>query len=107
MIRTSRFIAFSLNILLFATQDASAQFTTVINVPPDVSLGFLSADTQLNLFDGGTLSSLVRTSATGLNTEVNIHGGVVANAFRFENIDTVNLAGGTVGDFVNLVAVHM
>jgi hypothetical protein len=43
-----------------ATATASAQFTTVLNIPPDPNIGYsqsIGAGTQLNLFDDGSVGT--------------------------------------------------
>lgn len=91
--------------LLAITSTTTAQpFTTVINVPPDIAPGSIGSDTQLNLFDGGTIDSLGAGLRNEFNSniEVNISGGVVdhgiqAGNFRATNTNVfVNVSGGTV-----------
>jgi hypothetical protein len=90
---------------------ASGQpFTTVINVPPDPAPGGIGSDTQLNLFDGGSLPFGFTLAGTlfGLNSniEANILGGTVgsgvlvgvAAGFGTNSDVTLNIGGGVVGD---------
>lgn len=82
----------------FAGRQANAQFTTVINVPPDVAPSLIGADTQLNLFEGGSISSLHIGIPTGDNVEVNVHGGSVGDFITASSGSLVNILGGAVGN---------
>lgn len=75
-------------------------FTTVINVPPDVSPVTIGSDTQLNLFDGGSIPDLFEAGAPGVvstDVEVNIHGGTVGAVFNTYAGSTINMNAGTAG----------
>jgi hypothetical protein len=79
---------------------ARAQFTTVINVPPDVAPNSIGSNTQLNLFDGGSIGSSFDAGASngsGVNIEVNVFGGSVGTGFAAFGGSTVNISGGSVG----------
>jgi hypothetical protein len=70
--------------LLVSPADVRAQFTTVINVPPEVAPTSIGSDTQLNLGDGGEIGSNFDAGAddgSSTNVEVNIDGGSVGNSF--------------------------
>src|SRR5687767_3641044 len=85
---------------LFLVELASAQFTTVINVPPDVAPNSIGSFTQLNLFNGGVLTGGFEAGTPGTtntSVEVNIHGGSVGDSFRANNGSTINISGGTIG----------
>ena len=63
---------------------ALAQFTTVLDIPPDLAPTSIESDTQLNLSDGGVLPDGFRAGnvdGTSTNMEVNINGGTVGNNF--------------------------
>ncbi len=101
-------------IFLFTVIRASsvfAQFTTIINVPPDVEF-IINSNTQLNLSDGGVIGrpytpsgfspgvdvgSSVTLSGPTENIEVNISGGEVIGEFSARNGATVNISGGSFG----------
>lgn len=85
-------------------------FTTVINVPTDIAPRNIGSDTQLNLFDGGSLQPGFTLAGTlyGLNShiEANIYGGTAGNRVLVgipkglggTNSDvTLNISGGVVG----------
>ncbi|MEN0019391.1 MAG: hypothetical protein AAF747_00750 [Planctomycetota bacterium] len=59
----------------------------------------LGSDSQLNLFDGGTIFSLFSAGpidGSGSNVEVNISGGSVGSGFAANSGSTVNISGGSV-----------
>ena len=79
---------------------AFAQFSNVINVPPDPVPEFVGADSQLNLFDGGFLPvrySVGEAGGNNSNVELNVHGGVIGQGLTINNNSVVNVSGGTVG----------
>ena len=83
----------------------NAQFTTVINVPPDVAPEFIGSDTQLNLLTGGVLAGNAddiffagSPAGTSQNVELNILGGEAQLLDVYAGA-TVNMAGGTLEDF--------
>jgi len=88
----------------FAVLPAHGQpFSTIINIPPDVAPGFIGSNTQLNLFDGGVISSVLDAGAsdgTSTNIEVNISGGSVGGGlndfFNAYEGSEVNISGGSV-----------
>jgi hypothetical protein len=88
-----------------ATAPASAQFTTVLNIPPDPDIGHfqsIGAGTQLNVFDDGFVGTFFGAGATdGTSTyvEVNIYGGVVGANFLAHSGSMVNISGGSVVGF--------
>jgi hypothetical protein len=74
-----------------------AQFDTIINVPPDRPPGEIESNTQLNLFDGGSITRLdAGPSGNGTNIEVNVFGGTgfVIWAYRGSRLD---ISGGVIG----------
>ncbi len=92
----------------------NAQFTTVINVPPDVAPDSIGSDTQLNLMDGGMLSGMPadpdNPNSTGIfeagspdgssqNVELNITGGE-AEFLDVHAGGILNMSGGTAFDFL-------
>ena len=99
----STLLAITVVVVSFLARDASAQFTTILNIPPDPDIGNdqgIGSDTQLNLFDGGTIGVRFDAGAldgTSTNIEVNISGGLVGDGFRAFDGSTVNISGGGVG----------
>ena len=92
--------ALSVLVLLLASH-AFAEFTTVLNVPPDPAPDQIGSDTQLNLFEGGALPDLFHAGApdgSSSNVQVNIIGGSVGKGFGASRGSTVNISGGSVGD---------
>ena len=84
----------------FAIGQAKGQFTTIINVPPDVAPSSIGSDTQLNLFQGIALRFVFSRRAsdgTSSNVEVNITGGSVGIFFDANSGSVVNISGGSVG----------
>jgi len=81
--------------LSFATQKGFGQFSTVINVPPDVAPSWIDSGTQLNLSAGGTLDKFFWV---GNGSEANISGGSVGLRFEVDNGSTANISGGSFGD---------
>jgi hypothetical protein len=95
-------LCFACNIAL-STGQVYALFSTILNIPPDPNiteeLQFIDSDTQLNLFDGGSIAerfSAGSRNGTSMNVEMNIFGGSVSNFFVAIN-STVNISGGDVG----------
>lgn len=75
-----------------------AQFSTVINVPPDPAPTSIGSNTQLNLYTGGTLvfGLGVGSSAGGsTNVEFNMSGGLSNNLLNAYSGSTVNISGGS------------
>lgn len=83
------------------------QFTTIINIPPDPSIGdneMIGSNTQLNLSEGGEIGhnfSAGDPFADNQNIEVNITGGAVGFGFTAFNGSVVNISGGLFADFFN------
>jgi hypothetical protein len=93
--------------LLCLAAAAQAQFTTVINVPPDVAPYPIDSNTQLNLFAGGVIPrSTIAGSSDGsiTNVEVNVFGGMVEEAFHAFSGSTTNVYGGLVDPTFNAQA---
>jgi len=79
---------------------ARAQFTTVINVPPNIGNGIsIGSDTQLNMTSGsiGSFFDAGNPDGSSINIEVNISGGTVGNVFDAWSGSIVNIVGGSVG----------
>jgi hypothetical protein len=79
-----------------------AQFNTIINVPPAISPSSIGSDTQLNLFDGGSIGQDFDAGAadgSSTNVEVNVAGGTVGFFFEAFQGSTINVSGGNVGGF--------
>jgi hypothetical protein len=74
---------------------------TVINVPPDEAPTAIGSNTQLNLFEAGSLANGFNAgSPNGLSTnvEVNVSGGTVGTGFNARPGSTVNISGGVIGN---------
>jgi len=81
--------------------DAQGEFATVINVPPARSPVSIGSDTQLNLFDGGSLpDNFAAGAADGSSSQVelNVIGGSVGVQFNARGGSRVNVIGGVIGD---------
>jgi hypothetical protein len=77
-----------------------AQFTTVINAPPDAAPTSIGSDTQLNVLAGGVLADGFNAGladGTTTNAEVNISGGIVGAFFNANPGSDVSITGGNVG----------
>jgi len=85
------------------TACASAQFTHVINIPPDPVPandrigGVVGETTQLNVFDTGVLPSGFLVAFGG---ELNVYSGTVGDNLLIDHGGVVNINGGHIGDFV-------
>ncbi|MEQ9461360.1 MAG: hypothetical protein RIG82_10455 [Phycisphaeraceae bacterium] len=83
---------------------ARAEFTTVIDVPPQ-SPNFnttAESDTQVNVSSGGVLRqgfSAGLENGSSSNVEVNISGGLVENILTANSGSVINISGGTIRDF--------
>ncbi len=95
----------SVVITLLFPVTAHAQFTTVINVPPDTPPSIIGSDTQLNIRDGGELNTPLQLGAedgSSTNIEVNVTGGFFQpsefNAFG----GTINLSNGSLAGTINV-----
>ncbi len=96
-------------VTLLSVRPALGQFTTIVNIPPDPDFGSfqsIGSNTQLNLFDGGSIGNVFRVgelTSGNSNIEVNITGGSVGNsfsvgsAFRNSANVVVNISGGSIG----------
>jgi hypothetical protein len=85
---------------LLSQGTAHAQFTTIINVPPQVAPTAVDSDTQVNLFDGGAIGERFFVGSANppkSNIEVNVHGGSVGQLFEAHSGSTVNVLGGLIG----------
>lgn len=81
---------------------SAADFTTVINVPPQPTTDFIDSDTQLNLFASGEVGDGFIAGSfggTSSNLEVNVFGGLLGDNFGLNASSTLNLYGGATGDF--------
>jgi len=86
---------------MLGAEEEDPAFTTIINVPPDEAPGAIDSNTQLNLFEGGSIPSYFdagKPDGSSVNVEVNISGGSVGERFRVFSGSTVNISGGSVGD---------
>src|SRR5690606_13033062 len=79
--------------LLLPVGMASGQFTTVINVPPDLPPLSITSGTQLNISAGGQLG-IPFSTFTALGGEVNISGGAIDAHFASQGDATTNISGG-------------
>ncbi len=85
---------------------ATAQFTTIINVPEDQPTisGQLGSDTQLNLSDGGWIGGTLRagnSDGSSSNIELNLNGGYSESPIYLYNNSSANI---TAGDFSIITA---
>ncbi len=89
----------ALLLLLVCHNRARADFTTIINVPPDIGNNqSIGSNTQLNI-TGGSIGSNFDAGAsngTSVNVEVNISGGTVGTTFEAYAGSVVNVSGGVV-----------
>src|SRR3954467_3523581 len=72
---------------------ARAQFTTIINVPPDAPVSHIGSNTHLNLFPGGMLPENFEagvSNVTNTNLEMNIFGGTVGSNLTTHKGTAVN-----------------
>ena len=79
---------------------ANAQFTTIINVPPDTVPNHIGSDTQINLLDNGVIGymSVGATDGTYTNIEVNMLGGTLEQLGAYAG-SIVNVSGGILDTF--------
>lgn len=93
----------ALPLFLSGTQ-ATGQFTTIINLPPDSLPGSVLSNTQINAGVGGTIGDgLVLGAPSGAvqNVELNIVGGQIGDDGSALEGATVNLISGSLGsDFL-------
>lgn len=85
---------------LLSSSIAWAQFTTVLNLPPDALPFPIDSDTQVNLLDGGEIPHSSRsgeTDGSSSNIEVNVLGGTVGSQVQLYGGTTFNVSGGLVG----------
>jgi hypothetical protein len=78
----------------------NAQFTTVINVPPDLELDRIEPGTQVNVFAGGVLSS--RNPIEMEQAELNIEGATLNEAVVARNHASINVRNGHVENAYSL-----
>ena len=92
------FASLSLVFVELASTCCRAQFNTVINIPPDAPPINVDSNTQLNLYDGGLLSSHIRLGsilADSHDIEFNMNGGN-ANSITITSGTTMNMNGGRI-----------
>jgi hypothetical protein len=93
-------IAAIIGAVVFASNMALAQFTTILNLPSDVLPFPIGSNTQVNLYDGGLIplsSQSGASNGTSSNIEINVFGGTVENQMRLFSGTTFNVSGGIVG----------
>ncbi len=93
-------------VAVFSAQESNGQFTTVINVPPEVAPESIDSDTQLNLMDGGVLTGdsasvfqVGSPDGTSQNVELNIFGGEAPFLDVYAGA-VLNMSGGLADDFL-------
>jgi hypothetical protein len=95
-------LCYLISALLFGIcNESRAQFTTIINVPPQVAPTSIGSDTQLNLFASGSIGSGFDAAAadgSSSNVEMNISGGTVGNDVDAYSGSIVNIYGGSIGE---------
>jgi hypothetical protein len=79
---------------------SNAQFTTILNIPPNPPPVSVSSNTQINVLGGGVIGDdfnvgLGNGSVT--NVEMNVSAGTVGQRLRVHSGSVANIAGGTVG----------
>lgn len=95
---SGRFLS-SLWPVLVCVAEAQAQFTTIINTPPTPTVSGAGANTQVNVYDGGSVNSYSTFSSGGVpnaKTELNIYGGTVGYQVNTRVGTTTNIFGGHV-----------
>jgi hypothetical protein len=94
----------ALSSFAFVTLTARAQFSTIINVPPEVAPATIDSNTQVNVFDGGSLESMLLGASNGSssNMEVNVYDGNVGVLQAYGGT-TVNVSGGIVNSIYEWV----
>lgn len=104
MPNTNKYCAALCPLVLFAAlvaTQAQAQFTTVLNIPPEPNVIrsrlVLGSNSQLNLFEGGVVQGRNQAGASdgsSENIEINISGG----SLEIEAYDSkLNISGGSIG----------
>ncbi|TWU25972.1 beta strand repeat-containing protein [Bythopirellula polymerisocia] len=81
----------------FFLQGANAQFTSIINLPPDTLPSTIRSNTQINLREGGYIRSNFQVGSNftlNANVEVNVMGGTVGYSLEALRGSTVNISGG-------------
>jgi hypothetical protein len=87
----------------FLTCQASGQFSTVLNIPPDPDIGdsqSVGSNTQINLAAGGSIGhhfSVGASDGSSTDVELNISGGVVDHTLAAYGGGVINISGGEVG----------
>lgn len=81
--------------LVWGPSPLSAQFDTVINVPPDSPPQYVAPGTQLNVYDDGELFGDYRN---GTLSEVNLFGGLVYPRYVVIGDGVMNVYGGVVSE---------
>lgn len=92
---------FTTTLLLILGSSAAAQFSTIINLPPDSAPATVGSGTQVNVLSGGALgSSFIAGQADGLgnDVEINVSGGEVADRMIAFGGTVVNVSAGTVAE---------
>lgn len=82
---------------VFLQTPASAQFSTIYDVPPAAAPSSIGSSTQLNLLSGGQLPDGFKAglpSETNTDVEVNIYDGLVGKGFAAYDGSVVNIHGG-------------
>jgi len=84
-------------ILCLCVRNAAAQFTTVIDVPPQIAPAGIGSSTQLNLANGGMLPAAFAAGlpdGTSSLVEVNIDGGFTGSGLRANGGSVINIRAG-------------
>jgi hypothetical protein len=83
---------------VFLQTPVSAQFSTILDVPPAIAPDVIGSSTQLNLLSGGQLPDGFKAglpAETSTNLEVNIYDGLVGKGFAAYDGSVVNIFGGS------------
>ncbi|MEM9356430.1 MAG: hypothetical protein AAGB04_09460 [Pseudomonadota bacterium] len=88
----------SLALAFFALfESAQGQFSTIINIPPDLAPDSIDPNSQLNIFEAAEIDTrLPRISQSG----VNIYGGTIRTFISVDSGSTVRVEGGLVDGMV-------
>jgi len=93
MARLSFICLFTIAFLHCACNDAVAQFTTILNIPPDPNVGdgvVIGSNTQLNLSGGGSIGI---NSVFDAGSQANIYGGTIGRRFSSSALSDINFYG--------------
>jgi hypothetical protein len=95
------FLGFAASLcLIMPARRADAQFTTIINVPPDALPDQIESNTQINVLPGGEIPDWYAFPTPSLDVmdfEVNVDGGVVGSGVQVPERSVTHIRSGEVG----------